>query len=157
MDVPPTIVFSINNPKELINEQSELFWEETTQLNLPKMFTDTFAIYYKLKNGCNVGYAVNTEFASNKRLFIINPRMTPFFKPITLEQYIRCVIAKLDMEIKKDAKGIEENKANFKEIANNPAMSSSLPELQKIQNSFIKWVDFQKNKKLYYEITMSNK
>lgn len=30
-------------------------------------------------------------------------------------------------------------------------MSNSLPELQKMQNGLIKWVDFLKNKKQYYE------
>lgn len=151
MDVPPTIVFSINNPHELMNEQSILFSEETAQLNLPKMFTDTFAIYYPLKNGCNVGYAVNTTYASNKRLFIINPRMTPFFKSITLEQYIRCVIAKLGTEIKKDEKGIEENKATMLYMEKTPALQASIPEIKKAHNSVIKWVDFEKSKKLFYE------
>lgn len=153
MDVPPTIVFAINNPKELMNEQSILFEQERLelQLQIPVMFTDTFPITYKNINGAGVGTAITTLYDSRKRLYILNPKHTAFFKPITREQYIRFFIGKLGLDIKKDAKQVEENKANFAEIAGNPAMSNSLPELQKIQNGLIKWVNFLKSKKQYYE------
>lgn len=152
---PPAINFEINNPTSLMNEQSIVLSEETTQLNLLKMFTDTFAIYYQLNNGYNLGHAVNTEYAGNKRLFVINPRMTPFFKPVTLEQYIRCVIVKLSTDIKKDEIGIEENKVSISEMERMPSLQASITEIKKAQNSFIKWVNFQKSKKLYYETKLT--
>jgi len=55
------------------------------------------------------------------------------------------------LDIEKDSRQIQENNSTLKEIAANPALKSSLSELQKTSNALIRWVEFSKKKKIYYE------
>lgn len=153
---PPIVGLYINDPKQLMNEQSILFPQEAMNLNLPVMFTDTFSITYKNINGENVGSGTNTQFDSRLRFYVLNPRHTRFFKSITQEQYIRFWIGKLSLDIDKDTKQVEEGKSNLAEISGNPTLRTSIPEIQKNLNAFIKWVDFLKGKKKYYEKKLAN-
>jgi hypothetical protein len=115
------------------------------------MFTDTFPISYKDINGEMVGHCINTTYISNRPQYIINPRRTGYFRSITNEQYIKFWIGKLELDIVKDQKALEESKANFKEAASNPLLKEAIPELEKQLKGFAKWIDYLKGRKQYFE------
>ena len=147
---PPGLNIYVNDPTVLMNNQSKLFEETTTILNLPVMFTDTFSITYKNLNGVRVGHGITTTYNSNRPFHVLNDRQTKFFKPITQEEYLKFWIGKLGLDIDKDEKGLDESKSNLALIANNPALKD-IPELEKQLKAYAKWVDFLKSRKQYFE------
>lgn len=149
---PYSISIYVNEPKQLMNEQSILFGQEAIQLKSPVMFSDTFGLDYKNTNGYNVGHGINTEFESNIPIYVLNPGGLSFFRPITQEEYLRFFIGKLGLDIEKDQKQMDANKSD---LANNPLMKSSLPEFEIGQSLLKKWIEFLKQKKQYYEKKLS--
>jgi len=147
---PPVIGLFINDSKKLMNPQSILFPQETMDLKLPVMFTDTFSLTYENMNGQNVGYGLNTEYNSLHRVYVLNPRHTRLFKPVTKEQYILFWIGKLGLDIQKDSKQLEESKLSMGEIAGNPTLKASMPEIEKNMNAFVKWLNYLKDRKQYF-------
>ncbi len=84
-------------------------------------------------------------------MHVLNPRHTRFFKPVTKDQYLRFWIGKLTIDINKDSQQLEESKSNFKLMADNTALKSTLPEIEKSINAFIKWISYLKGKKLQFQ------
>jgi len=148
---PPPLHIFINDPQQLMNPQSILFPEETRSLQLPEIFSDTFAITYKKINGVNVGTGIHAEFNSNLLLHVLNPRHSRFFKPVTKEQYLRFWIGKLTLDINRDSKQLEESKSNLKLMADNAALKSTIPEIEKSITAFIKWISYLKAKKQQFQ------
>lgn len=148
---PSTISIYINDPERLMNPQSILFLQETRQLKLPVLFTDTFIRSKISMNNSEVFYAVNMEYNSRLPMYILHSQSIFFFKPATKEQYMQVWIKKLSTDIDEANKQIEENKQNLMEMEKNPALYTSLPEIKKAQEAFLKWANFLKEKKQYYE------
>jgi hypothetical protein len=152
---PHTIALVYNDPSSLMNFQSILFPQETEQMKMPAMFTDTFALSYKTINGAEVGMGIITTFDSQVPMFVLNPARIRFFRPLTQAEYIRFFIGKLGLDIEKDARQLEENKTLIKEISNSPLQAVSLPELEKANLGLSIWVAFLRSKKNYFEKRLS--
>ena len=148
---PHTISFFINDPAPLMNPQSILFLKETQELNMPVMFTDTFQRSKIVMNDTSVLYAINMNFNSRLPLYILMPEKLSFFRPVTTEQYIRFWIGKLSMDIIEAGRQLKESRENLSEIENNPALHASITEMKKAQEAFVKWTNFLKEKKQYYQ------
>jgi hypothetical protein len=143
--------FIINDPWSLMNKNSILFSNETGQLGLPTMFTDTFEIEEKDMNGYPVGYTTSSFANRGTRMFVLNPRHRPVFLPVTREQYLQLWIGKLKKEVadgwKKDAEFTE----SIKQFSENPKMKSGVPELEKIQKASQALLRFLDEKRKTYE------
>lgn len=147
---PPTIVISYNNPFDLMNDQSIFLREQTAALNMPLMFTDTFALTTTTMNGYKIGLGVDTEFDSRIPLFVLNPRNIPLFRSVSNEEYLKFFTGKLGLDIEKETRNLEEAKRIFVEASSNTALNAVLPELQKQQVGMSRWISFLKEKKEYY-------
>ena len=148
---PTTISIYINDPGQLMNPQSILFPQETKELNLPVMFTDTFTLRPIFIKDSEVLYGISTEFNSRVPLYVLKPKSAVFFKPVTKEQYIRFWIGKLSIDIDKANKQIEENKLNLVKMEKNTSVYTSLPEVKKAHEAFVKWTNFLKEQKQHYQ------
>ena len=127
-----------------MDNQSVMFSEETNALNIPKIFTDTFPLSYKTINGCRVGEGINTEYGRPVRFLMLNPSNRPVFRPVTAEQYIRVFLVRLNAEIAEESKGLEESAKTFEELAKNPALKSSMAQLESSRNTMVKLVELKK-------------
>ena len=148
---PKTVVFSYNNPGDLMNEQSIFHQDITSSLNLPVMFTDTFPLQFKDIDGVPVGHGLDTEYDSRVPVFVLNPKNKAYFRPVRMEEYIQFFIGKLSVDISKDVKILDESLLTLAEAVKNPILKDVIPELQLQQKVMEKWIAFLKNKKSLYE------
>ncbi|MFL5742480.1 MAG: hypothetical protein ACJ75B_19810 [Flavisolibacter sp.] len=149
-------IISINNPSRLFDAHSKVLQTESDHLHLPDIFTDTFAITYKIMNNYPVGYAINTFANSNGRLFILNPRHRACFIPVTKEEFLKLWIGKLGLDIAEREKGMEDLKESIRSLSQNAATKNQTADLEKVQQGSLRWLDFLKEKKKEYERRLSS-
>lgn len=135
----------INDREELRNIYSFLLSEETDKLNLPPIFTDTFAVSYQTINGYSVGVS---RSRLNQNLYILNPRKRPCFIPATKEQFIKLWIGKLGLDIAKEKGNMEETKGYLQNMKGNAEVEASMRQTIKLSEL---WLDFLVEKKKRYE------
>lgn len=148
---PPQIEVSINNPEDLVDRHSSIFIDETEALGMPIMYTDTFPTSYQDINGYGARYFINNNYSSNLKSYLLNPMNLRIFKAVTREEYLKVFINHLDIEIKQQTEANAETKKTITSFEKNDQLRNSLDDLRQVNESMIKWVDFLKSKRSYYQ------
>ncbi len=134
----------INDRDELRDQYSHFMSEETDKLHMPAIYTDTFPVAYKEINGYMVGMARSRV---NQNLYILNPTGRPCFIPVTKEQFVKLWIGKLGLDIAKEKEVLENIKASYAGVKDNPEAVAGLDEGTKMSNLLIAF--YQEKKKVY--------
>jgi hypothetical protein len=145
---PPAISVTLNEPK-LLMDPNTIFYHSESPSSLPVMFTDTLPIHYSELNGGRVGQLYD-ERGKNKK-FVINPRHTTLFRPVTKEEYLKYFIEKLNGEIKEDSLHQIQMNAELAPLKNDPSLKATLDEVERINDGMLKYAAFRKKKKQFYE------
>lgn len=153
-DEPPSINIDLNKPDDLMDATTIFYDGKWKQVGLPVMFTDTFTIKYSKINGYAVGQADDKRFKIRK--YIINPKQSALFRPVTQEEYLSFFVEKLREQIKEDAEMQLEAKAQIETLKTNPSLKSTLNEVMQINDAMVRYTAFMKTKLSAYEKKLIN-
>ncbi len=141
----------VNETEELMNNNSVILLDESSRLDMPLIFTDTFAVKYEEINGYSVGYVVNNELGRDIPYYVLNPKHKACFIQWTKQQYIEFWIKKLNLDFDDIAKQLVQDKKDYKETQNNETLKAILPQLEKGIKYDNNMYTYYKEKKKYYE------
>jgi hypothetical protein len=88
-----------------------------------EFFTDTVPITWQLKDGVLVGKAaIGNKFTSSGFAYVINPKQTPFFVPVTKDEYMAFFIERLKIDLDKYKDLLKSTQENITSAQNDPNM-----------------------------------